>query len=74
MAEAAISEASIRAALTERLKATYVEIQDMSGTAQIPRNLCPDVIPGRQRQQAAPPSSTLFLFTCKAALFMLAKS
>ncbi|KAK4032910.1 bola protein [Parachaetomium inaequale] len=31
MAQAAISEASIRAALIERLKATHVEIQDMSG-------------------------------------------
>ncbi len=44
MAEATITEESIRAALTERLKATHVEIQDMSGTPPIPRSLCPDVI------------------------------
>ncbi|KAK4157723.1 bola protein [Chaetomidium leptoderma] len=31
MAETAITEDSVRAALTERLKATHVEIQDMSG-------------------------------------------
>ncbi|KAK4131412.1 bola-like protein [Trichocladium antarcticum] len=31
MAETAITEDSIRTALTERLKATYVEVQDMSG-------------------------------------------
>jgi len=31
MAEATITEESIRAALTERLKATHVDIQDMSG-------------------------------------------
>lgn len=31
MAEPAITEDSIRAALIERLKATHVEIQDMSG-------------------------------------------
>ncbi|KAK4100359.1 bola-like protein [Parathielavia hyrcaniae] len=31
MAQPSISEDSLRAALTERLKATHVEIQDMSG-------------------------------------------
>ncbi|KAL2135146.1 hypothetical protein VTI74DRAFT_9577 [Chaetomium olivicolor] len=31
MAQPAITEASIRAALIERLKATHVEVQDMSG-------------------------------------------
>ncbi|KAK4124639.1 bola-like protein [Parathielavia appendiculata] len=31
MAQPAITEDSLRAALTERLKATHVEIQDMSG-------------------------------------------
>jgi len=36
MADTTITEASLRAALTERLKATYVEIQDMSGTTRHP--------------------------------------
>ncbi|KAL2255749.1 hypothetical protein VTK26DRAFT_2762 [Humicola hyalothermophila] len=31
MAETTITEASLRAALIERLKATHVEVQDMSG-------------------------------------------
>ncbi|KAK3290702.1 bola protein [Chaetomium fimeti] len=31
MAQPAITEDSVRAAITERLKATHVEIQDMSG-------------------------------------------
>ncbi|GAB1317576.1 hypothetical protein MFIFM68171_07786 [Madurella fahalii] len=31
MAQTSITEDSIRAALTERLKATHVEVQDMSG-------------------------------------------
>ena len=61
MAETTITEESIRAALTERLKATHVEIQDMSGTPRIPRSLCPDVI--RQAEgripQAATPGSPL---------------
>ncbi len=52
MAEATITEESIRAALTERLKATHVEIQDMSGTPPIPRSLCPDVI--RQQPSGSP--------------------
>lgn len=36
MAQTAITEDSIRAALMERLKATHVEVQDMSGTAPNP--------------------------------------
>jgi hypothetical protein len=36
MAQTTITEDSLRAALTERLKATHVEIQDMSGTTPDP--------------------------------------
>jgi hypothetical protein len=36
MAETTITEASIRAALVDRLKATHVEIQDMSGASDAP--------------------------------------
>ena len=57
MAEATITEESIRAALTERLKATHVEIQDMSGTPPIPRSLCPDVI--RQAEGRLSQAATL---------------
>lgn len=44
MAQTSITEDSIRAALTQRLKATHVEVQDMSGTERAPSNLCPDVM------------------------------
>ncbi len=39
-----ITEDSIRDALTERLKASHVEIQDMSGTRNSKSLACPDVI------------------------------
>ena len=39
-----ITEDSIRAALTERLKASHVEIQDMSGTRTSKSPALPDVI------------------------------
>ncbi len=50
MAEATITEESIRAALTERLKATHVEIQDMSGT---PRPPAVSALTSSGRQKAA---------------------
>jgi hypothetical protein len=45
MAQPAITEDSIRAALIERLKATHVEIQDMSGMIPTLTLSLPDVIP-----------------------------
>ena len=60
MAEATITEESIRAALTERLKATHVEIQDMSGT---PRSPAVSALTSSGRQKTAShrqqPSGTL---------------
>jgi stress-induced morphogen len=54
MAQMSITEDAIKAALTERLKATHVEVQDMSGMARTLCNLSTDVIPEPCRRLLRP--------------------
>ncbi len=39
--ESGVTEAGLKATLTEKLEATHVEIEDMSGTHTNPLPLCP---------------------------------